>query len=203
MKIIPVPSDGDCLYHAFIKGLGIPGLSPQNLRDFVANKITFDKDLYDDLIREWLDFGVISDSAHMTPETAAQHISNSKEWATSTVIHILADAFKVRTIVFQKINGTFYSEVFPSEWKRKSTENKTFERFYKDIYLLRDANHFELLVPLETSSSKQGKMMFNSGQKNAKTGTVLSQRGGGHADNNFFLNMVLGVAGVVLLIWTF
>ena len=79
MKVISVPADGDCLYHAFIQGLVKDGLftqiTPSQLRSYVADKILNDKSLYDDLVREWVDFKVIPDAKYMTPELAAEQNS--------------------------------------------------------------------------------------------------------------------------------
>lgn len=230
MKIIPVPADGDCLYHAFIKGLGIKTLLPQHLRDFVASKILSDKDLYDDIVREWIDFNVIPNAQNITPEKVANHIRNTKEWATSTVIHILAVAFNVRITVFQKINGQFYPEIFPSEWKQHHDEKwKTVgklknrgnkwkkDAYYKDIYLLRRGYHFELLIPVGPSNSSDSSSPYISSSKsNGALSPSVGQRGGGGddtfvaddayvagEDDNFFLTVSLGIAGIVLFLWTF
>lgn len=152
MKLISVPADGDCLYHAFIRGLITDGhfssISPSQLRAYVADKILQESDLYDDLVREWVDFNVISDVNLISPPLASNRIRNSKEWATSTVIHILSLGFHVRVVVFQTISGRFYSEVFPSEWKRPEG-TKLKHKPFKTIYMLRRGYHFDLLEPLE------------------------------------------------------
>ena len=194
MKIVPVPGDGDCLYHAFIKGLGIDGLTPIQLREFVGKKLMSDKDLYDDLVTEWIDFGVIKNASDVTPEMAAHHICNTKEWATSTVIHILAVAFNVRIVVFEKINGQFYSEMFPSEWKPKGS--KTIP--YKDIYLFRRGYHFELLEPIDNIERKDIPTIQN------RRLTRRGQRGGGQQllPNDTLTTMVLGALGIFLFVIT-
>jgi OTU-like cysteine protease len=212
MKIIPVPADGDCLYHAFIKGLGIDSLTPLFLRDFVANRILNDKDLYDDLIREWMDFKVVSSVDTITPEIAANHIRNSKEWATSTVIHILSIAFNVRIIVFQKINGQFYSEIFPSEWKETCPKKKLKKQKqqHKDIYLYRRGYHFELLVPIVTNNSN-GNVISGNHKENHHTSQpfTFGQRGGGidpqdpGDPGDPMLTVTLGIIGIVLFFFTF
>lgn len=205
MKVVPVPADGDCLYHAFIKGLDIPGLTPQQLRDFVADKILNEKDLYDDLVTEWVDFNVINDIANITPQIAAHHLRTTKEWATSTVIHILATAFNVRIVVYQKINGEFFPEIFPSQWKTED-EKREPERAkpYKDIHLLRRGYHFELLLPVDEQSLKTTASETNTKQVYHKNG---GQRGGGiMIDNgNFDSNtstVIMGLVGVLLLLFT-
>lgn len=205
MRIVSVPADGDCLYHAFIKGLSIPGLTPQQLRDFVADKILHDKDLYDDLVREWIDFNVIPDVQRITPQMAADRIRKTKEWATSTVIHILAVAFNVRIVVFQRINEQFYSEIFPSEWKRDITSKR---RPYKDVYLFRRGYHFELLTPIDKlgyGAEGNGNENGNVGLK--RTGGIGTQRGGGVDPSNHVacdpsLTVTLGLLGIICFICT-
>lgn len=145
MRVIPVPGDGDCFYHAFIKGLGLTEVTPLLLRDFVASRIIEDRDLYDDMVREFRDFGVVKPNENPSPQEVASRIRYTKEWATSTVIHILASAFNVRIIVYQKIGGQFHAEEFPSFWKRKG---KRKHPSTKTIYLFRRSSHFELLEPL-------------------------------------------------------
>jgi len=198
MRVVSVPADGDCLYHAFIKGLNLHDLSPKQLRDFVADKILSDKDLYEDIVTEWVDFKVIPSRQHASPETVANRIRNTKEWATSTVIHILAHAFNVRVIVFQKINGQFYSEVFPSEWKGKHAERKD---YFHDIYLYRKGCHFELLMPLD-SAKENDRLSMAATSIESKT---QNQRGGGYErnDGHKLLHVCLGLAGIIIFIWTF
>ena len=162
MRVIPVPADGDCLYHAFIRGLGLEGLTPQLLRDIVAQKILTDQDLYDDLIREWIDFGVIHPATSMTEDIAAHHIRNTKEWATSTVIHILATAFNVRIVVFENIKGNYYPETFPSPWKPIQQTKP-----YKDVYILRRGSHYELLIPIN-NTRKARRTVKSSGTVTSK-----------------------------------
>lgn len=210
MRVIPVPADGDCFFHAFIKGLGLEGLTPQLLRDVVAQKILTDHDLYDDLVKEWIDFDVIRGHNSVTPEMAAHHIRNTKEWSTSTIIHIIACAFNVRVIVFQKINGNYFSETFPSEWKAKPQG-----RPYKDIYILRRGSHYELLVPVDNkvNPSLSSRRVVGTSRPYL---TRRSQRGGGvdEGDDDFhdggdetektysWLSMTLGVTGFALLVLT-
>ena len=146
LRVIPVPGDGDCLYHAFIKGINL-SISPQQLRGYVADKILNNKDLYDDLVTELVDFGRIKNVDLVTPEKLSNVIRHTKEWATSTVIHILAVAFNVRILVLQKINGRFFSEEFTSAWKIPSG-HKIGKTQAKSIYLYRRGYHFELLQPL-------------------------------------------------------
>lgn len=206
MRIISVPSDGDCLYHAFIKGIGIPGLEPQQLRDFVANKILAEKDLYEDLVTEWADFNVIQTVESIDQETAANHLRTSKEWATSTVIHILATAFNVRVIVFQKINDKFFSETFPSEWKIENNdpEKNPMTKPYKDIYLIRRGYHFELLIPDGVTTETRGFCIRSGdGGKNNKN-LRRGLRGGAIVDDNDgnkwnMSTIIMGVAGVLLM----
>lgn len=202
MKVIPVPADGDCFYHAFIKGLRLAGLTPHILRDIVAQKILSDSDLYDDLVKEWIDFDVIQNANSITPEIAANHIRDTKEWSTSTIIHILATAFNVRIVVFQNINGRYFSEIFPSEWKDSPQT-----RPYKDIYILRRGCHYELLVPVKEIVSNSRKIPAS--RRESPRSTRRLQRGGGlmekhdtSQDNHLWLTRVLGLAGFILLLFT-
>lgn len=148
LQRVAVPADGDCLYHAVIKGLYLTQVQPRELRKVVANVIRFDQDLYDDLVTEWKDFS-LKNLKNMTPEKAARRIENTKEWATSTVIHILSLAMNCRINVFEMVNGKYVMERFPSEWK-------SFKRLSTDveIFLHKSGGHFELLVPEVLSPQK-------------------------------------------------
>ena len=131
-----VPPDGDCFYHAFIDGLirvgkreGVElpkidkeGFPPSigGLRGLVADEIMNNKDLYEDIVDEWKSHG-ISDPA-MTPQLAAAR-TLFKEWATNTVIHILAVRYSIRIDVHQQIEETWHKQSFPYEWKKHVAEN--------------------------------------------------------------------------------
>jgi hypothetical protein len=181
VDVIKMPGDGDCLYHAFIRGANLSGkASPNDLRLHVADKIRTVEDLYDDLLREWIDFGIIrkdgdgfrfvTTGEQVTPETAAYHIVHTKDWATSTVIHILASSMNLDVYVTQLINGQQYTETFPSPWKNRMEpqrhRGKARERGGRGklgdrgnrgkLYLYRTQHHFDLLVPRRESVEPVG-----------------------------------------------
>jgi hypothetical protein len=85
----------------------------------------------------------------------------------------LALGFRVQVFVFQRINGRFYSEVFPSDWKDFKDKKMPYEPF-KTIYLLRQGYHFNLLKPpddIETLGDKERSKDFRECR--------VSQWGGG------------------------
>jgi hypothetical protein len=141
---VSIPSDGDCLYHAVLKGLNLVQVSPLDLRKVVANVIKEDPDLYDDLVREWKDFHLYPGNVKPSPYKAAKKIELERDWATSTCIHILSLALECRINVFELVAGKYIREQFPSEWKG-------YKKFDSDteIFLYKDGNHFELLSEKE------------------------------------------------------
>lgn len=180
LKIIPVPADGDCLYHSVIQGLKYHGtkmdISPKMLRCHVASVILKDPDLYDDLVTEWVDFGVIYNTKNITPQIVADRIINTHEWATSTVIHILAFSFNVKIVILEKIKNKLYPQEFPSVWKNfPETDRKI------TIFIHKTGKHFELLVPLEnTRKRKTGLLDYpDSFVKRSKRISKRTIRGGG------------------------
>ena len=161
---IDMPKDGNCFYHAFIRGLyeaqvhpeGTDGqgwnpssLTPAVLRDQVARVIEINQDMYNDVLIEWRDFHVIhrqqglqgGNVGNPTPFQVAQRIRNTREWATSTVIHILSVLYNVTIVVYEEINGYYYAESFPSAWKKVPPRNPIAR-----LTVLRTGNHFDLLV---------------------------------------------------------
>ncbi len=169
-RLLKVPGDGDCFYHAFLVGLQRAGclkdmdLQASQLRAYVAKKIELDLDLFDDLVSEWLDFGVISRSKHgvlhftddnerVTANRAATRIRHG-DWATSTVIHILATAFRVEVFIVEYISGKQYVQSFPSAWKQdlgpKDVTPCATSSPRACIHLLKSPHHFDLLESHET-----------------------------------------------------
>ena len=177
-EIIPVPADGDCFYHAFIKSLNMD-TTPRHLRKLVAMEISKNEDLYDDLLREWVDFGVIKSTSSVNKSTVLKTIKYSNEWATSTVIHILATLFNVKIIVFQRIQNQFFSEEFPSVWKVEGNATRQTESHKKNIvYILRTGQHFEMLLPKYRKCHKKNYALRNKHNKQ-EGGTVVTDVKGG------------------------
>ncbi len=158
-RLIKVPGDGDCFYHAFSAGLvrlGARSIEASQLRNYVAKKIVTDPDLYDDIALEWLDFGIVKrrgannqmvfTKTHevLTPKRAAKRILQG-DWATSTVIHILAGAFRVKVFVVENIGNKQYTESFPSAWKQRGKMEVASQCTERGIYLYKSAHHFDLL----------------------------------------------------------
>lgn len=139
IKIDVYSEPGDCLYAAIIKGAN-SDFSVNDLRNHVARVITLDKDLYDDLITEWIDFKVIEKNTNITPHDAAFRIQHLKEWGTSTIIHILANSLNLKISVVTSINDKYFVEQFPSDFKKKQYLNNP-----KQIYLYANGYHFDLL----------------------------------------------------------
>src|SRR6478609_4876885 len=92
-----VPSDGDCFFHCFVKGLMGKGKtsSVQELREIAAKHILQSTDLFEDLLMEWKDHGVVKPDETITQSLAAARILAGKEWATNIIIHILSNHFKI------------------------------------------------------------------------------------------------------------
>lgn len=147
MSIVSVPSDGDCFYHAFISGLGIAA-SPTDLRNFVASKIEQCPDLYTDMIDDWKGFGLIKGDGDgdgvPSADELARRIRHDKEWATTTVIHILSDAFNVRTVVYKKVGSRCLPQIFPYPWTFDPKQRK----FARTIHIYHHDCHFDLLLPI-------------------------------------------------------
>lgn len=165
MYIISMPGDGDCFYHAFISGLGLQ-ITPQDLRNFVAEQILVKKDLYEDMVDDWKSQGLLDtedSGGHVTPEYIADRIRNRKEWATTTVIHILSDAFNVRTVVYRELNDHYVPSLFPYLW----TFDPKKRRFAKTIYLYSHGAHFDLLEQVKAHGDNVGD---NLPKVNIKTG---------------------------------
>lgn len=155
---IQVPLDGNCFFHSFILGMKVfdPDfrLTVTDLRYLVAKVIKLTPELYEDLITEWLDFQRITleSKSKMTPEIAGNIIYETNEWTTSTMIHILAVVFNVKIIIHEKINGKFFSESFPSAWKKKvGNESNNSD---KEINILKEYNHFDYLSTTTSVSKK-------------------------------------------------
>jgi hypothetical protein len=149
--VVPVSGDGDCFYNAFIHGLGLTGkVRPHQLRAVVASRLLEDPDLRDDLIREWRDFGIVtgkvfSDTGkQIRSADIVDRVCNRADWATSTVIHILAIAFSRPVRIAEKINGHWFVQSFPSPWKVKRGDLLREKK--PPVYILKTKNHFDALV---------------------------------------------------------
>lgn len=187
LTIVPVPPDGDCFFHAFIQGSKL-NTTPAHVRDLVSDYIKNDKDLLDDLITEWRDFGVIGKNQTISPKNASTKIRNG-EWATSTMIHVVCMIFNVKIIVFENVNGSLRSQIFPSIWKPSVPDNP----FRPEIFVLRRRNHFDLLVP-KSDSKYIGDTTYNNSVdkilslRNNIRQKGQSQRGGGKiTESNDFI----------------
>ena len=115
-----VPSDGDCFFHCFVKGLMGKGKtsSVQELREIAAKHILQSTDLFEDLLMEWKDHGVVKPDETITQSLAAARILAGKEWATNIIIHILSNHFKIGVKIHtQRDNGTWEAWSFPYEFK--------------------------------------------------------------------------------------
>lgn len=173
-----VPADGNCFYHAFIEGLKIipeehhkiadipypPDVA--NLRSLVADEILKNKDIYEDLVDEWKSENVLGDAEVMTPCLAAAR-TMMREWATNTIIHILAVKFKVNIHVHGQMKETWHIQKFPYEWKEhdvKSIKDEIHVVSYPEL------GHFDFLLPERTqattsqTSNSQASQTSNSSQ---------------------------------------
>lgn len=156
MYIISMPGDGDCFYHAFISGLGLQ-VTPQDLRNFVADQVISKKDLYEDMVDDWKSQGLLGsdgDAESVSPEYIADRIRHRKEWATTTVIHILSDAFNVRTVVYRELHENYVPSLFPYLWTFDPKKRK----FAKTIFLYSHGAHFDLLEPVKAHGDGAGRV---------------------------------------------
>lgn len=138
--VVRMPSDGDCFYHAFIQGVGLQE-TPLDLRRKVVKVLKNDATLLENLIDEWKDHDVLLKNEKVDMDEVSLLIIQDKEWATSTIIHILANLYNVKVVVFKKISGKYHAETFPHSW----TFDEKKRKFNKVIYILSDYAHFDLL----------------------------------------------------------
>jgi len=164
-NVVPMSGDGDCFYNAFIHVLGLTGkVQPHQLRALVAGRLLEDPDLRDDFIREWRDFGIIkgkvfSDTGkRFRTADIVDRICNRTDWATSTVIHILATTFSCTVRIAEKIDGRWFVQTFPSPWKENPMRKQT--RVKPPVYILKTRNHFDAMV----RAPKKGDACMRGGQ---------------------------------------
>lgn len=153
-----MPADGDCFFHAVVYGLRQYGMeiSPQHIRNAVAQVIEKDAQLYEQLLDEWIDFSVIPRNHSMSPVKAAILI-RSKEWATSTIIHITSRLFNIKINVYEEINGTFITQSFPYPW---DTSPKQKDLRLPTINVLHRREHFDALQPLDSTTITQTNYIY-------------------------------------------
>lgn len=126
-RLDAVPMDGDCFFHCFVKGL----LSAKNVTTTVrelrmaASRVVLEsKDLYEDLLEEWRDHGVLGPGETIPQNIASARVSIGREWATNTVIHILANVYEIAVNVHQQLeNKTWCVQSFPYEFKEDISKN--------------------------------------------------------------------------------
>jgi hypothetical protein len=154
MSIIKSQPDGDCFYHSVINGLKHnhhDNLTPRDIKLKVAEYIKNDPSLHQDLLIEWRDFGVIDKNKQLLLDETLHIITNTNEWAVSTIIHIVSLIFQIQIVVHTEINSKFHSESFPSFWKEKTDVNSEggFVKFIpkQRIHILKKGNHYDLIVP--------------------------------------------------------
>jgi hypothetical protein len=136
MNIVKSPGDGDCFFHSFINGTRIK-TTPYEMRRVVSNYIVKNNDLYDDLLIEWLDHGLIN-SKNISKSVVMEKMKT--EWATNTMIHATSLLYNVQIIVCQVINKRVFCENFPSEFKGVKLKKPIMV-----VRILKTGNHFDLV----------------------------------------------------------
>ena len=161
-NLIKSPADGDCFYHSVVNGIKLldsnSNISIKELKVKVSEYIKKDyqnkKDktntLYNDILIEWRDFGVIKKDQDVTLDKMVYILTNTNEWAVSTIIHIVSLILQIQIIVHEKINSKVYSESFPSFYKEDS---KDAIKLYT-LHVLKRGNHYDLLYLKEKCDTK-------------------------------------------------
>jgi hypothetical protein len=167
-KLIHVPADGNCFFHAFIKGLeGELRLTVQDIRDAFARKILEDKDCFEDVVTEWKEeegrlekvMNTWKEKTGKTltrfpPIVAAVAFKEFGEWAISTCIHHVALHYRRKVMIHQHQEWGWSVEPFPSEFKLNEEQLKERDTWDEiNIIFSRQCQHFEYLEPIHSSES--------------------------------------------------
>ena len=128
-RLVDTPADNDCFFHAFKDGLNLPE-TVQQLRDLVADRMETDCGFCHAVMKEWI--------LPSTNRIEASQRMRHKEWASASVVHLLASIFSANCRIWENSSGKWTIRSFP-------LDRETLPPLQKEIDILYHSSHFDLL----------------------------------------------------------
>lgn len=147
MILVSVPMDGNCCFTALRIALHT-SYDELTLRSIVA--AVMDNDVfYVNLIREDLnDLGVALQT--ITREELRSRIVMGREWGTGSMLHLLAQFFKIKILVHGKTGNVWITQEFPLAYcaqHKPPFTDASGDHEGKVIHLMARSQHFDALLP--------------------------------------------------------